>query len=206
LKILQEADLIRLCQSGDPEAIELLVKKYSRMAVRTAYMVTGRRDMAEDIAQEAFIQCFQSIKQLKRAEFFKTWFYRVLVRTAWKMASGAGKFRQVSIDGEEGGRLVDGRLPEEAFEAREAAELVYQAVSQLSKPLREVVVLHYLNGFTVSEIARVLGCREGTVKSRLHNARKLLARRLEKNGRDFISGAYAQTGKECNLNAEPRTV
>lgn len=84
------------------------------MAVRTAYLVTGRRDMAEEYCPGAFVQCFYSIKRLRRAEYFKTWFYKVLVRTGWRMVSRAGKPLQVNLDGEEGRSLSGGVIPAEA--------------------------------------------------------------------------------------------
>lgn len=203
---MSESDLIRRCQTGDVYAFEMLVEKYSDKAVRTAYLVTGRKDIAEDIAQEAFIKCFYSIKRLKRMEFFRTWFYRILVRTAWKMASKAGKPGQLSIDDEGGENLSDGYDLAEDFAAREAGEAVYKAASGLSKPLKEVVVLHYLNDFTIKEIAEVLNCREGTVKSRLFNARKQLAEKLKQNGWDVLNSAGNQSEKESGFNVKTSTV
>ncbi len=196
---LNESNLVIQCQSGDVDAFGLLVEKYSDKAIRTAYLITGRQEMAEDIAQEAFIQCYYSIKQLKNVEFFKTWFYKILMRTSWKMAARAkGQMQVESIDRAD--QLPDSFNLLENIEIQQTHEAIRQGVDMLSKPLNEVVVLYYYNGFTVKEISQVLGCREGTIKSRLFNARKLLAKGLKQKGWDVINYEEDSVGKECHLN------
>jgi len=198
---LNEANLVIQCQSGDVDAFGLLVEKYSDKAIRTAYLITGRKDLAEDIAQEAFIQCYYSIKQLKNAEFFKTWFYKILMRTSWKMAARAkGQLPVESIDRAGNDQVPDSFDLLESLEIQQAHEAIRQGVDRLSKPLNEVIVLYYYNGFTVKEIAQVLDCREGTVKSRLFNARKLLAKGLKEKGWDVLDYEEASLGKECHLH------
>jgi len=198
---LNESSLVIQCQSGNVDAFELLVEKYSDKAIRTAYLITGRQDMAEDIAQEAFIQCYYSIKQLKNVEYFKTWFYKILMRTSWKMVARAKSQLQVeSIDRAGNDQLPDSFNLLENIEIQQAHEAVRLGVDRLSKPLNEVIVLYYYNGFTVKEIAQVLGCREGTVKSRLFNARKLLAKGLKQKGWDVLNYEEDSLRKECHLH------
>lgn len=198
---LNDSNLVIKCQSGDVDAFELLVEKYSDKAIRTAYLITGRQEMAEDIAQEAFIQCYYSIKQLKNAEFFKTWFYKILMRTSWKMVARAnGQMQVESIDRAGSDHLPDSFNLLENIEIQQAHEAIRLGVDMLSKPLNEVVVLYYYNGFTVKEIAQVLDCREGTVKSRLFNARKLLAKGLKQKGWDVINYEEDSLRKECHLH------
>lgn len=204
---MKDVELIKRCQSGDVDAFELLVEKLGAQAVRTAYLVTGRRDLAEDIAQEALIQCIYSIKQLKKAEFFKTWFYKILIRTSWKMAVKNKGLLQIDNPN----HSLDAVLPDqvglaEAFEKKEAEEAVCRAVSTLSEPLKAVVILRYFNDFSINEIAGILCCKEGTVKSRLHNARKLIAAFLQKKGWNMAGGGNNQARKECTLNVKTRTV
>ncbi len=198
---MNESELVTRCQSGDVDAFVVLVKRYSDKAVRTAYLITGRKEIAEDIAQEAFIQCYYSIQQLKNNAVFKTWFYKILMRTSWKMvASTKGQMQMDSIDIKGSHNLPDHFDLMETVEMRQSYEALYQAVGTLSKPLNEVIVLYYYNGFTIKEIAQVLNCREGTVKSRLFNARKLLADGLRKNGWNVSYFEKHQLGKECHLN------
>ncbi|SHF32235.1 RNA polymerase sigma-70 factor, ECF subfamily [Desulfofundulus australicus DSM 11792] len=198
---MKDVELIKRCQSGDINAFELLVERFGAQAVRTAYLVTGRQDLAEDIAQETFIQCFYSIKQLKKAEFFKTWFYKILLRTGRKMAAKNRRLLQIdNLDNNFNAVQLHHYDLEEAFEKNEAKEAVYQAVSTLSEPLKVVITLRYFNDFSISEIASVLGCKEGTVKSRLHNARKLIAAFLQEKGLNTASSEDNQSRKECILN------
>lgn len=199
---MNESDLVIQCQSGNVDAFGILVEKYCDNAVRTAYLITGRQEIAEDIAQEAFIQCFCSIKQLKNVEFFRTWFYKILMRTSWKISARTkGQIQVESIYGEGNDKLPDSFNLLENVEFRQAHHDLRQGVDRLSKPLHEVVVLYYYNGFTVKEIAQVLDCREGTVKSRLFNARKVLAEGLKQKGWDVLSVKEVQVRKECHLNA-----
>lgn len=198
---LNDSNLVIQCQSGDVDAFGLLVEKYSDKAIRTAYLITGRQDIAEDIAQEAFIQCYYSIKQLKNVEFFKTWFYKILMRTSWKMVNKAnGQMKMESIDKAGNYQLSDSFNLQENLEIRQAHEAIRQGVDKLSKPLNEVIVLYYYNGFTIKEIAQVLDCREGTVKSRLFNARKVLAKGLKQKGWDVLNHEEDSLGKECHLH------
>ncbi len=198
---MNESDLVTRCQSGDVEAFGVLVERYSDKAIRTAYLITGRKEIAEDIAQEAFIQCYYSIQQLKNIAVFKTWFYKILMRTSWKMlARTKGQMQVDSIDREVDHNLADCFDLIETVEIRQSYEALYKAVGTLSKPLNEVIVLYYYNGLTIKEIAQILNCREGTVKSRLFNARKWLADGLRKKGWDVSYFEERKLGKECHLN------
>ncbi len=195
---LEESELVKRCQRGDVQAFETLVERYADQAVRTAYLVTGCRELAEDMAQEAFIQCFYSIKQFKNQSSFRTWFYGVVVRVSRKMAARTSSRVPLEyLDGRAGTEeLPSGADLSAAFEDKQAHEAVCRAIESLSQPLKAVVVLHYFNGFSVKEIAEALCCREGTVKSRLFNARKLLADRLQRAGGDFFD--ENQTTKESD--------
>lgn len=199
---MDDKTLVGMCRSGDIDAFTGLLEKYNTMAVRTAYLITGRRDIAEDIAQEAFVQCYYSLKKLKDAERFKSWFYKILVRTGWKMAGKPGKSfgSDISID-----RII-GDIPDdhdftEDIEMKHTYEAVCEAVLELSKPLRTTAILFYFNGFSIKETAGILGCREGTVKSRLHGARMNVSNRLKQKGWDDLRLFGGHTGKEDGLNA-----
>ncbi|MDD2422540.1 MAG: RNA polymerase sigma factor [Heliobacteriaceae bacterium] len=195
------------CIYGHYYAFELLVEKLAAQAVRTAYLVTGRQELAEDIAQEAFIQCFYSIKQLKKAESFKTWFYKILIRTSWKMAAKNRGLLQIDdLENNCYATLPHHHHLEEAFEKKEAKEAVCLAVSTLSEPLKAVVILRYFNDFSISEIAGILGCREGTIKSRLHNAKKQIATILQEKGWDTSGIGDNRARKESSFNVKTRTV
>ncbi|TDA67456.1 MAG: RNA polymerase sigma factor [Clostridia bacterium] len=176
-------DLIKRCQQGDVDAFGILVERYGAKAIRTAYLITGRRDMAEDIAQEAFIQCYREIKQLRNPEMFQPWFYRILSRLSWRhTAKEKGQVSLEALADSDQKLLVDDPDLAAAVEAKLKQSAVQEAIGRLNAPLRTTIVLYYFNELSIKEIAQVLGCREGTIKSRLHNARKQLARELQQNG------------------------
>lgn len=84
---MDEANLVKCWQDGNIEAFRTLYEQYSNRALRTAFLITGRMDIAEDAVQDAFIQSNSQIKQLKDAQKFRPWFYRILVRQSWHYSS-----------------------------------------------------------------------------------------------------------------------
>ena len=152
---MDEINLIERCRQGEPEAFETIFKQYGAKAVRTAYLMTGRKEIAEEVAQEAFIKCFNEIKSLRHTEAFSTWFYRLLVRLCRRYLSR--EKHNVSLE------LMDDR-PEslktpdnETFEISEHNRIngtVQKAVNQLSEPLRTTVILHYFNELSIKRSAR----------------------------------------------------
>jgi len=204
---MDEIELVKRCQLGDIEAFGMLIEKYTNKAVRTAYLATGQKDLAEDIAQEAFMQCFKTIKNLKNIEYFKTWFYRILIRTSWRMAT---KARQHSQNVFTDINNLEDTLPDtsnilEEVEKKQRYKAIYAAINEMDKIFREVIILYYFNEFSIKEIANILSCRDGTVKSRLHKARKLLAdiftdKELNNSSNEF------QLRKESNFNGRTRIV
>lgn len=175
---MEPLDLIRRCQTGDKYAFEELYHLSCHQAIKTAYLISGKRGLAEDIVQEAFVQCYKEIRQLKDPDAFNSWFYKILIRCGWRMLAKNKVFSFESIS--TGDTVVDlDFCLDDMVETREVYDQVQQAMNKLTLPLRTVVVLYYYNNMTIAEIANVLGCAQGTVKSRLHNARKLLERELK---------------------------
>lgn len=199
---MEEKILVERCWAGDIEAFTALVEKYNAMAVRTAYLLTGCRDNAEDMAQEAFIQCFYSLGKLKDAGRFKSWFYKILVRTSWKMAKKQrSKFSGSVSSFEISGEISDGRDFTEDVEFKQMYDAVYKAIEELSKPLKAAAVLFYFGGFSVRETAEILGCREGTVKSRLFKVRRMVEDKLREQDWDgFYSTDGNRKGRESDLS------
>jgi RNA polymerase sigma factor (sigma-70 family) len=178
--LVDQASIIKRCQQGDPNAFEELYRLHSQSALKTAYLLYSRKGIAEDIVQEAFIQCFRNIKKLKKIEAFNSWFYQTLIRAGWRVSS---KYQSIvpldDPDQEAGEQSQNGNPrndynPEEFLENRETARIVRQAISSLKPPLKTAIILFYYNHLSIPEIAKVMGCFQGTVKSRLHTARKLL--------------------------------
>ncbi|WP_010243086.1 RNA polymerase sigma factor [Acetivibrio cellulolyticus] len=188
---MDEANLVKCWQDGNIEAFRTLYEQYSNRALRTAFLITGRMDIAEDAVQDAFIQSNSQIKQLKDAQKFRPWFYRILVRQSWHYSSKEkGK---ISFDDIDFKAKSDTMHAPELIVRFETKKVLHDAVSKLSTPLRTVMVLYYFNELSIKEISKVLNCFEGTVKSRLHNARKTLQKELEKD--EFMSEIYFQEVK-----------
>lgn len=169
--------LVRAVQRGDEAAFEQLFTIFATEALRTACFICGSRASGEDVVQEAFVQAYLKIETLQKPEQFRSWFYRIMTRIAWR-GSGREK-RQVPVadiyETAESATMEDAW---ETFIRNEEAKLLYEAVKRLPTKQKTVVVLHYFNGFAITEIAHILGTLEGTVKSRLHMARKKLQKEL----------------------------
>lgn len=174
---MDEKELVRQLKSGNRDAFDALYEKYKNILLRMAYMVSGQMFDAEDIVQETFVKCFLHIGELKKEEGFKSWLFQILYRTAYRQA----KKRKREIPDEDIAirtDVTDGITSLDRIIQTESERLVNQAVQSLDFKHRAVVVLYYYNELTTKEIARILGCTDGTVKSRLFAARRGLREKL----------------------------
>lgn len=182
---LQERELVVNVQKGDMQAFEQLFELYKCKALRTIYSMTRDKDISEDILQEVFVSCYTSIKSLQNPEYFKTWFYRILTRTTWRYMEKEKRLVPVenifrkSEDSYENPSL-------EKLEQKESSELLYQEILKLQPKLQTTLILYYYNEFSVKEIAQIMGCLEGTVKSRLYTGRRRLKVNLMGQGELII--------------------
>ncbi len=150
--------------------------EWSRLAFRVAYSVLRQREDAEDIAQDALTKAHRNLGQLRERERLRGW----LVRMAWRMA-----IDKRESDGRRALRERVGPLPQETPSSEdlilstERSTRLWQAIDSLSEKLRIVVVLSSIEGHDLAEVAKLLGLPEGTVKSRLFEARKQLRERLQ---------------------------
>lgn len=196
---MDQRELINRCQLGDLVSFEELYGLYSKKALGMAYIIGGSRNMAEDIVQETFITCYNHINRLKNPEVFNIWFYRILVRVGWRMANKQkahiplenSETENISSDG-------DFNVDESHIDIINNRLLIREAIKKLTPPLKNVVILYYFNELTVREISKILDCFQGTVKSRLHTARK----QLEKELRCAFTSEFHTRGKELKLNEE----
>lgn len=172
--------LVRNCKDGNIEAFQQLYDIYSKEAFRTAYLIIGRREAAEDAVQETFIYCYRTIKALKKPEMFRSWMYKILVRTAWKVIKRENRHFKEPLEDyiheiEDRDKNVS-----EIVVNRETSREIYNAIKLLSPNLRTVIILYYYNDISVKDISNIIGCSEGTIKSRLFNGRKALGDLLNK--------------------------
>ena len=167
---MEEEKLIPRILEGDEDAFEELYKAYAPKAYRTALLITGNVQTAEDTVQETFVTCCRTLGRLKSYRAFPSYFYRVLTRTAWRLSD-----RDRHID-----PLDENILSSAAADMPRDYSDLYEAIAALDTKLRTTVILFYFNDLPVKDIARITGVLEGTVKSRLHNARRKLSKALEK--------------------------
>ena len=175
---MSEAELIIKMQKGDFRAFEEIFHIYKKKAVGTAYLITGNQFTSEDVVQEAFILCYMKIKNLKNPELFKPWFFKIVTRLSWKYSNLYKKVTPVEniFEQAEVSENAD-KSSLKAFEKEEYEEL-YRSINMLDEKSRTTVILFYFNDFSVKEISEIMGCFQGTVKSRLFNSRRKLKRFL----------------------------
>ena len=180
---MQDEILVKRLQKGDRAAFDELYTRYRDDALRTASLITGSRADGEDVVQEAFVQCYQRIGQLRDPTRFKSWLWTLLTRAAWKYCRRRGREEPVAEFFDDGAKAGESALG--AVLRTEQNRELFQAVQALEQKQRTVVVLYYYNDMAVRDIARVLECREGTVKSRLFAARRNLQKAMEHSGNDL---------------------
>jgi RNA polymerase sigma-70 factor, ECF subfamily len=184
-----DALLIDRVKQGDMRAFEMLVVKYQRRIERLIGRMVRDVDLVQDIAQETFIRAYRAIPQFRGESAFYTWLYRIAVNTAKKALVELKRDPLVSEsayasaeDGDETSRveneLSDGETPEAVLASKEIAATVNAAVDALSDDLRQAITLREIEGLSYEEIADVMNCPIGTVRSRIFRAREAIAERL----------------------------
>lgn len=184
------AELVIKLQDGDKSAFEELFELYKVNSVKTAYLLTGNRALADDVVQETFVQCYLKIKDLKNPMQFKTWFFKILTRIAWRMNTKEKSAVPVENIFEVLPCSNDESI-ENNFIKKETSKKIMAAIDNLDYKQRTVVLLYYYKEFSVSEIAHIMCCFEGTVKSRLYAARRNLKKSLDFLEDDYIKEAMA---------------
>ncbi len=151
------------------------LRESTTLAFRVAYGVLRHRQDAEDVAQEAFAKAYRSFTQLRDRDRFRAW----LMRMTWRLAIDRWRSDRRRTAREQAVETGDAPTTEEVAVSRERAERLWQAIDALPEKLRIVVVLGAIEGHDIRTVARLLEVPEGTVKSRLHLARKGLAESLQ---------------------------
>lgn len=184
-----DALLVERAKRGDVRAFEMLVVKYQRRIERLVGRMVRDTDLVQDIAQESFIRAYRALPQFRGESAFYTWLYRIAVNTAKKALVELRRDPLVSEsalaasdDADETSRveneLSDGATPESLLASREVAAAVNAAIEALSEDLRQAITLREIEGLSYEEIADVMNCPIGTVRSRIFRAREAIAARL----------------------------
>ena len=184
-----DALLIERVKRGDQKAFELLVIKYQRKIERLIARMVRDTDLIQDIAQETFIRAYRALPQFRGESAFYTWLYRIAVNTAKKSLVELKRDPLVTEsalasvnDDDETSRveneLSDGETPEAVLASKEIAATVNSAIEALSEDLRQAITLREIEGLSYEEIAEVMNCPIGPVRSRIFRAREAIAERL----------------------------
>jgi RNA polymerase sigma-70 factor (ECF subfamily) len=185
-----DAQLVARAKAGDPKAFEMLVVKYQRRIERLIARMVRDVDLVQDIAQESFIRAYRALPQFRGDSAFYTWLYRIAVNTAKKALVDLKRDPLVTEsarasmndDEDETSRvereLTDGETPEAVLASKEIAHAVNAAIEALSEDLRQAITLREIEGLSYEEIAELMNCPIGTVRSRIFRARESIAQRL----------------------------
>jgi RNA polymerase sigma-70 factor (ECF subfamily) len=193
-----ESVLIRKAKNGDVHAFENLIEIHRKRVYNIALKMLHNQEDAYDITQEVFIRVFKSMKEFREEASFSTWIYRITKNACLDELRKRKNKATVSLD--EDLETEDGAIkrqvedcspgPDALYESMELRDIVRTAIELLSDEHKFVIILRDLQGFSYEEIAKVLECPEGTVKSRINRARKalkeILQRRMELLDGDYV--------------------
>jgi RNA polymerase sigma-70 factor (ECF subfamily) len=181
-----DQQLVERAQRGDKRAFELLVSKYQRKLGRLLSRFVRDAAEVEDVTQEAFIKAYRALPSFRGESAFYTWLYRIGINTAKNYLVALGRraptttgFDNEEAEGfEDAEQLRDSSTPESELEGKEIAATVNRAMDALPADLRTAITLREIEGLSYEEIASVMNCPVGTVRSRIFRARDAIAAEL----------------------------
>lgn len=177
-----ETDLVKQARRGDLKAYDELVRRYQERIYATIYHMTSNHEDANDIAQDAFIKAYQALKSFKGGSSFYTWLYRIAVNKTINFLKQRKNKHHFSLNDLDFNTehnpdlvaLISEKTPLRDVGLTELQKKLNEALFKLSEPHRMVVVLHDVQGQSHEEIAEIMDCNIGTVRSRLFYARQQL--------------------------------
>lgn len=184
---MDEKELVNRCLRGDQRAFEELVLKYQNKIYTLCYRYMGNEEDAYDMAQEAFVKAYRSLHNFKGESSFGTWIYRITTNVCLdEMRRRKRRVIATSLDepldtgeGEVGKEVMDTAPPlDEIYERKEFSEYIQSLLNQMKPEHKAVVILRDMLDLSYEEIAGILNCSLGTVKSRLSRSRNLLRKML----------------------------
>jgi len=182
-----DQQLVVRAQHGDQQAFGLLVSKYQRKLARLLSRLIRDPAEVEDVAQETFIKAYRALGNFRGESAFYTWLYRIGINTAknYLVSQGRRAPTQTEFDSEEAEGFDDGELlrdintPERLLMTKQIGETVNAAMAALPEDLRAAITLREIEGMSYDDIAQVMDCPIGTVRSRIFRAREAVAEKLK---------------------------
>ncbi|MCH7370274.1 MULTISPECIES: RNA polymerase sigma factor RpoE [Aeromonas] len=183
---LLDEQLVERVQRGDKNAFNLLVKKYQHKVVNLVARYVNNPGDVPDVAQEAFIKAYRALPTFRGESAFYTWLYRIAVNTAKNYLTSQGR-RPPSSDVEAdeaeyyggGEALQEVATPENLALTDEIKRTVFTAIEALPEDLRTAITLREMEGLSYEEIAEIMDCPVGTVRSRIFRAREAIDKKLQ---------------------------
>ena len=181
-----DRQLVEQAQRGDKHAFELLVSKYQRKLARLLSRLIRDPAEVEDVAQETFIKAYRALGNFRGDSAFYTWLYRIGINTAknYLVSQGRRAPTRTDFDSEEAETFEDGDLlrdintPERMLLSKQIGETVNSAMEDLPEDLRTAIMLREIEGMSYEDIAKMMDCPIGTVRSRIFRAREAVAEKL----------------------------
>ncbi len=186
--------LVERVQQGDKKAFDILVLKYQHRIIKLVARFVRNSDEVQDVAQEAFIKAYRALKNFRGDSAFYTWLYRIAINTAKNYLVSAGRrATESAIDAQDaeqydsGDWLREYATPEKELLAAEIKRVIYKSINDLPSDLKEAITLREMEGLSYEEIAEVMDCPIGTVRSRIFRAREAIDNQLKPllDGRDL---------------------
>jgi len=182
-----DQQLVERVQRGDKQAFGLLVAKYQRKLARLLSRLIRDPAEVEDIAQETFIKAYRALPSFRGDSAFYTWLYRIGINTAKNFLVSQGRRAPTSTDFdseeaetfEDGDQLRDINTPERLMMTRQIGDTVNTAMGALPEELKTAIVLREIEGLSYEEIATIMDCPIGTVRSRIFRAREAISEKLK---------------------------
>ena len=197
----QELAVIRRVQRGDTDAFEALVAAYEKNVFNVALQMTGNREDAQDMTQEAFLKAYSSLSSFRGDSKFSSWLYRIVSNVCldFKRRQGRRPSSSLTVEDDEGENIQldiadESQSPEALLERKMTREAVRAGLQQLPDEQRQILLLREIQGLSYEEIGEAMGLEAGTVKSRIFRARKKLCAFLLKDGNipDSISSSKSR--------------
>lgn len=181
-----DQELVARVQQGDKSAFDLLVRKYQHKIAKLVARYVYDRAEVEDVTQEAFIKAYRAIAGFRGESAFYTWLYRIAINTAKNYLVSQGRRlptteveSEEAETAEEGSSLREIATPEHSVLTNEIAQTVAKAMNALPEDLRTAITLREIEGLSYDEIAAVMDCPIGTVRSRIFRAREAIDKELK---------------------------
>ena len=187
MKHHMDQELVKRAQQGDMSAFEFLVLRYQKRLARLLSKLLKTPEEIEEVVQESFVKVYKALPSFRGESSFYTWLYRIAVNTAKNhLVSHNKRVDTIQLEGtdEEGdfvnleSQIPDLATPETHLQNKQILETVYATIDSLPEELRIAISLREMDGFSYEEIAEIMDCPVGTVRSRIFRARETIASKL----------------------------